>query len=144
VHVPFRGTAPLLTAIIAGQVQVIADPSTTSLPHIQSGKLHPIAVNSRQRFAKLPDVPTVFDAGFPYLENTFWLGVVVPAKTPPEIVDKLNSAFRKSLDEPQARERLAALGAEIKVGTPAEFGEFLAKESAKWSRVVKEANITVK
>ena len=144
VHVPFRGTAPLLTAIVAGQVQIAADPSTTSLPHIQSGKLRPLAVNSKQRFAKLPNVPTVIEAGFPYLENTFWLGVVAPAKTPPEIINKLNNAFRETVKTPQARERLANLGADIKIGTPAEFREFLAEELAKWNRVVKEANITVK
>jgi tripartite-type tricarboxylate transporter receptor subunit TctC len=144
VHVPFRGTAPLLAAIIAGQVQVAADPSTTSLPHIQNGKLRPIAVNSKQRFSKLPDVPTVFEAGFPYLENTFWLGVVAPAKTPPEIISKLNGAFRESLKSPETRTRLANLGAEIKIGTPAEFGEYLAEELAKWNRVVKDADITVK
>jgi tripartite-type tricarboxylate transporter receptor subunit TctC len=144
VHVPFRGTAPLLAAIIAGQVQVAADPSTTSLPHIQNGKLRPIAMNSKRRFAKLPDVPTVFEAGFPYLENTFWLGVVAPAKTPVEIINKLNGAFRESLKSPETRARLANLGAEIKIGTPAEFGEYLAEELAKWNRVVKDADITVK
>jgi tripartite-type tricarboxylate transporter receptor subunit TctC len=143
VHVPFRGTAPMLAGIIAGQVQIVADPSTTSLPHIQSGKLRPIAVNSKQRFAKLPDVPTVREAGFPDLENTFWLGVVAPAGTPPEIVTKLNNAFRDSLKPPETRARLANLGAEIKIGTPAEFGEFLAEERAKWTGVVKAANIKV-
>jgi tripartite-type tricarboxylate transporter receptor subunit TctC len=143
VHVPFRGTAPMLAGIIAGQVQVVADPSTTSLPHIDAGKLRPIAVNSKQRIAKLPSVPTVIEAGFPYLENTFWLGVVAPVRTPPEIVNKLNAAFRDSLTPPETRARLANLGADIKIGTPAEFGEFLAAELAKWNGVVKGANIKV-
>ncbi|MPZ55340.1 MAG: tripartite tricarboxylate transporter substrate binding protein [Rhizobiales bacterium] len=143
VHVPFRGTAPMLAGIIAGQVQIVADPSTTSLPHIEAGKLRPIAVNSKQRIAKLPNVPTVIEAGFPNLENTFWLGVVAPARTSPEIISKLNGAFRESLNPPETRARLANLGAEIKIGTPAEFGEFLAEELAKWNGVVKAANIKV-
>jgi tripartite-type tricarboxylate transporter receptor subunit TctC len=133
----------MLAGISAGQVQIVADPSTTSLPHIQSGKLRAIAVNSRQRIKALPDLPTVIEAGFPYLENTFWLGVVAPTKTPPEIINKLNAAFRDSLSQPDTRARLANLGADIKIGTPAEYGEFLAAELAKWNHVVKGANIKV-
>jgi tripartite-type tricarboxylate transporter receptor subunit TctC len=133
----------MLAGIIAGQVQVVADPSTTSLPHIQAGKLRPIAVNSKQRIAALPNLPTVIEAGFPYLENTFWLGVVAPARTPPEIINKLNAAFRDSLNQPETRARLANLGADIKIGTPAEYGKFLAAELAKWNGVVKGANIKV-
>jgi tripartite-type tricarboxylate transporter receptor subunit TctC len=142
-HVPFRGTAPLLAAAVAGQVHMLADPTTTSLPQVQAGNLRPIAMTSKERFAKLPDVPTVFEAGFPKLENTFWLGVVVPAGTPPEIVDKLNAALRDSLAQPEARARLANLGADIKIGTPAEFGKMLDGERAKWNAIVKAANIKV-
>ena len=143
-HVPYRGTAPLLLALVAGQVQVAIDPTTTSLPHVLSGKLRPIAVTSTGRFAKLPNVPNVVEAGFPRLQNTFWLGVVAPAGTPAAIVDKLNAAFRDALAQPVARERLANLGAEITVSTPAEFGKFLADELALWSDVVKKADIKVK
>jgi len=142
-HVPYRGTAPLLAAAVAGEVQMLVDPSTTSLPQVLAGKLRPIAVTSKQRFAKLPNVPTVAEAGFPQLENTFWLGVVAPAATSPAIIGKLNAAFRDCMQQPETRRRLANLGAEIKVGTPAEFGKFLADELAKWNGVVKAANITV-
>jgi tripartite-type tricarboxylate transporter receptor subunit TctC len=142
-HVPYRGTAPLLAAIVAGQVQIAADPSTTSLPHVLSGRLRALAVTSKERSAKLPNVPTVVEAGFPKLQNTFWLGVVAPAGTPAAIVDKLNAAFRDALARPQARELLANLGADIKVSTPAEFGKFLADELALWTGVVKAANIKV-
>jgi tripartite-type tricarboxylate transporter receptor subunit TctC len=142
-HVPFRGTGPLLLAIVAGQVQMAMDPTTTSLPHVSSGKLRPIAVTSKGRLAKLPDVPTVVEAGFPRLQNTFWLGVVVPAGTPDAIIDKLNAAFRDALAQPEARARLANLGADIAVSTPAEFGKFLAEELALWSGVVKAADIKV-
>ena len=97
VHVPYRGTAPMLAAVVAGEVQIVIDPLTTVLPHIQSGALRALAVTHAQRSPKLPDVPTVSEAGFPKLQATFWLGVVAPAGTPPEIINKLNAAFRDSL-----------------------------------------------
>jgi tripartite-type tricarboxylate transporter receptor subunit TctC len=143
VHVPYRGTAPMLAAVLAGEVQMIADASTTSLPHIQAGKLRPLAVPLRKRFEKLPDVPTTAEVGFPKMLAPFWLGVVAPAGTPPAIVDKLNAAFRKSLELPETRERLANLGAEIKIGTPAEFGTMLSEELALWTSVAKAAHIQV-
>jgi tripartite-type tricarboxylate transporter receptor subunit TctC len=142
-HVPYRGTAPMLAAIVAGEVQMAADPMPTVLPHIQSGKLRALAVTNARRSPKLPDVPSVIEAGFPKLEATFWLGVVAPAGTPPAIVNKLNAAFRESLAPPETRARLDALGAEIKIGTPAEFGKMLADELAKWTAVAKAANIRV-
>jgi len=142
-HVPYRGTAPMLSAIVAGEVQMVADPMPTVLPHIQSGKLRPLAVTSGTRHPKLPDVPTVVEAGFPKLQATFWLGVVAPAGTPPDIINKLNAAFRESLAPAETRARLDALGADIKIGTPAEFEKLLADELAKWSAVAKAANIKV-
>src|SRR6266567_4389470 len=143
VHVPYRGTAPLLAAVVAGEVQMAADPATTSLPHIQSGNLRALAIAGAERFSKLPDVPTTPEAGYPKLQAPFWLGVVAPAGTPPAIIDKLNAAFRDSLAQPETRARLATLGAEIKIGTPAEFGKLLANELAQWTAVVKAANIKV-
>ena len=141
-HVPYRGTAPMLAAVVAGEVQVVADPMTTSLPHIQSGKLRALAIAGAERSPKLPDVPTVIEAGYPKLQSPFWLGVVAPAGTPP-IIDKLNAAFRESMAPAETRARLANLGADIKIGTPAEFGTMLAAELAQWTAVVKAANIKV-
>jgi tripartite-type tricarboxylate transporter receptor subunit TctC len=141
VHIPYRGTAPMLAAILAGEIHVVADPSTTSLPHIQSGKLRPLAIAGAERFRQLPDVPTTAEVGYPKLQAPFWLGVVAPAGTPPAIIDQLNTAFRTSLVAPQTRERLASLGAEIKIGAPAEFGELLARERAQWTAVARAANI---
>jgi len=143
VHVPYRGTAPMLAAIIANEVQVVADPMTTSLPHIQSGKLRALAVTSSKRSPKLPDVPTVIEAGFPKLEATFWLGVVAPAGTPQPIIDKLNAAFRESLAPAATRALLDKVGGEVKIGTQEEFRKMLADELAKWTAVVKAANIKV-
>jgi tripartite-type tricarboxylate transporter receptor subunit TctC len=143
VHVPYRGTAPMLAAVVAGEVQMVADVMTTTLPHIESGKLRPLAIAGAHRSPKLPDVPTTGEIGYPALQAPFWLGVVAPAGTPPAIVDKLNAALRESLALPRTRELLAKLGAEIKIGTPAEFGKLLADELAKWRAVVKAANIKV-
>ena len=143
VHVPYRGTAPMLSGILAGEVQAVADPSTTILPHIQADKLKPIAIAGNKRHPQLPNVPTVIEAGFPKLQAPFWLGVVAPAGTPAAIIDKLNAAFRDSLAQPETRARLANRGAEIKIGTPAEFGKLLANELAQWTAVVNAANIKV-
>jgi tripartite-type tricarboxylate transporter receptor subunit TctC len=143
VHVPYRGSAPMLAAILAGEIQIVSDTSTTSLPHIQSGKLRPIAVPLAERFSKLPDIPTTAEVGYPKLRAPFWLGVVAPTGTPPAIIDKLNAALRESLKPEDTRVRLDNLGAEIKIGTPAEFGKMLAEELAQWTAVAKAANIRV-
>jgi tripartite-type tricarboxylate transporter receptor subunit TctC len=142
-HVPYRGTAPMLAAAVAGEVQMVADPMTSSLPHIQSGKLRPLAIPGSERSSKLPDVPTTGEAGYPKFVAPFWLGVVAPAGTPAAVVDKLNAALGKSLSPPETRARLAALGAEIKFSTPQDFGKMLAQELALWTSVAKAANITV-
>ena len=141
VHVPYRGTGPLLNGILGGEVQIVADPSTTSLPHIEAGKLRPIAIAGEIRTAKLPQVPTVVEAGFPYMVSPFWLAVTAPAATPRDIIAKLNGAFRDALAVPETRKRLAALDAEVKIGTPEDLGKMLANERVKWSKVVKAANI---
>jgi len=143
VHVPYRGTAPMLAAAVAGEVQVVIDPMTSILPHIQSGALRALAIAGAERSPKLPDVPTALETGFPALLSPFWLGVVAPAGTAPGIIDKLNAAFRESLADAETRALLDKLGAEIKIGTPAEFEKMLADERVKWTAVVKAANIKV-
>ena len=119
----------MLNAILAGEVQIIADPSTTSLPYIQAGKLRPIAIAGNDRDPKLPNVPTMVEAGFPNLISPFWLAVVAPAATPRDIIDKLNDAFRQALAVPETRERLAALGAEIKIGSPQDLDKMLERRA---------------
>ena len=142
VHVPYRGSAPMLAAILAGEIQMVTDPSTTVLPQIQAGHVRPLAVITSARSPKLPDVPTTAEVGYPQLNSPFWLGVVAPAGTPPAIVDRLNAALRESLKDEATRARLDALGAEIKVSTPQAFGAMMAAELAKWTAVVKTANIS--
>jgi tripartite-type tricarboxylate transporter receptor subunit TctC len=141
VHVPYRGTAPMLAAVLVNEVQVVADPSTTSLPQIQAGKLRPIAIAGKVRHPQLPDVPTVVEAGFPKLQSPFWLAVVAPAGTPQEVITKLNAAFREAMNDPATKKRLDALGADVKIGSPEDLRQMLAHELALWSGVVKAANI---
>jgi tripartite-type tricarboxylate transporter receptor subunit TctC len=128
---------------VAGEVQMVADPLSSSLPHIQSGKLRPLAVAGPERSTKLPALPTTAEAGYPKLLAPFWLGVVAPAGTPAAIIERLNAALRESLAPEETRARISNLGAEIKIGTPAEFGQLLADELAQWISVAKSANIKV-
>jgi tripartite-type tricarboxylate transporter receptor subunit TctC len=141
VSVPYRGTGPMLAAILAGEVQMVTDPSTTILPHILAGRVRPLAVITNERSPKLPDVPTTAEVGYPKLNSPFWLGVVAPAGTPPDIVNKLNAAFRESLNDPATRQRLDTLGAEIKIDTPETFGRMIASQLALWNGVVAAAGI---
>jgi tripartite-type tricarboxylate transporter receptor subunit TctC len=141
VHVPYRGTGPMLAALIAGEVQMAIDPSTTVLPHLQSGKLRPLAVVTNERSPKMPDVPTTAELGYPKINSPFWLGVVAPAGTPPDIIAKLNAAFRESLNDPATRARLDTLGAEIRIDTPETFGKMIENQLALWRDVVAAAGI---
>jgi tripartite-type tricarboxylate transporter receptor subunit TctC len=141
VHVPYRGTGPMLAALIAGEVQMAIDPSTTVLPHLQSGKLRPLAVVTNERSPKMPDVPTTAELGYPKINSPFWLGVVAPAGTPPEIIAKLNAAFREALNDPATKQRLDNLGAEIRIDTPETFGKMIENQLALWRNVVDTAGI---
>jgi tripartite-type tricarboxylate transporter receptor subunit TctC len=141
VHVPYRGSAPAITALLAGEIQMFFDSPTTILPHIQSGSARPIAVTSSKRHWIAPELPTMAEAGLPKIQSTFWLGVAAPGGTPPAVVDKLNAAFRESLAPQQTRDRLKNLGADVEIGTPEEFRRMLADELALWTGVAKAANL---
>lgn len=143
-HVPYRGTTPLLNAALAQQVQILADPATTSLPYIQAGKLRPIAIGGAQRDPTLPNVPTVGEEGFPKLQAPFWLAVVAPAGTPGAVIDKLNHAFRDALAAPATIKKLAPFSAVPKAGTPQQLGAMLARERSQWTAIVKAAHIEMK
>jgi tripartite-type tricarboxylate transporter receptor subunit TctC len=136
VHVPYRGSAPALTDMISGQVQVMFDNIPTSLPHIRAGKLRALAVTSAARSEQLPGVPTVAEF-IPGYEASAWYGLGVPRGTPPEIIEKLNKTVNAILAEPAVKERFAELGATLIVTSPANFGKHVAEETEKWSKVVK-------
>jgi tripartite-type tricarboxylate transporter receptor subunit TctC len=143
VHVPYRGTAPMLAALVSGEVKMAMDPTMTILPLVQAGKVRAVAVTDRNRSPELPDVPTTIEAGYPKLVSTYWLGVVAPAGTPDAIVRKLNGAFGASLEIPELRARLASMSARVKTGTPEEFGRLLADELAQWTGIVDAAKINM-
>ena len=135
-HVPYRGSAPALTDMISGQVQVMFDNVLSSLPHLQSGALRPLAVTSRVRSEALPDVPTIAET-VPGYETGTWWGVGVPKGTPAEIVALLNREINAVLADPKIKARFAELGSAPLVMTPDAFGKFLAAETEKWAKAVK-------
>ncbi|MBV8836387.1 MAG: tripartite tricarboxylate transporter substrate binding protein [Alphaproteobacteria bacterium] len=141
-HVPYRGSAPALTDMMSGQVQVMFDNVLSSLPHLQSGALRPLAVTSRTRLATLPDVPTVAET-VPGYETGTWWGVGVPKGTPAEIVDKLNREINAVLAEPAIKTRLSELGSAPLIVTPQAFGAFLAAETEKWAKAVRFSGASI-
>jgi tripartite-type tricarboxylate transporter receptor subunit TctC len=142
VHVPYRGNAPALTDLIAGQVQVMFADTPSSIEHVKAGKLRALAVTTAERSEILPEVPTVSEF-LPGFEASNWFGVAAPKNTPPEIVDNLNKEINVALAEPDIKARLADLGATVLAGSPADFGKFIATEAEKWSKVIRAANIKV-
>ena len=140
VHVPYRGSAPMVADLLSGHVQVAFDVMTASLPHIRSGALRALAVAGKTRFAGLPDVPTVSDV-VPGFEASAWQGVGVPRGTPNEIIERLNREINDGLVNPVIKARLADAATTPMVFTPAEFGAYMAAETEKWGKVVKFTGI---
>jgi tripartite-type tricarboxylate transporter receptor subunit TctC len=141
VHVPYKGSAPVLTDLIAGQVQMYFDAASFLLPHIESGKLRVLAVADERRLPQLPDTPTTVEAGFGKLQASYWVGILVPAGTPAAIVDRLNAAINEVMTSKAMEETLTKLTARARPGTPADFAAFMAAESKKWSETISAANI---
>ena len=140
VHVPYRGAAPALTDVLAGQVPVLFDNLPSTLPHIRDGGLRALGVTATKRAPTLPDVPTMAET-LPGYEASVWYGIAAPKGTPPEIVDKLNHAVNATLADPKVQARLADLGGEVMPMTPAEFGTLVANETEKWGNVIRAAGI---
>jgi len=136
-HVPYKGSAPALTDLIGGQVQLMFDNLPSSLPFIKAGKLRALAVTSGARAAALPDLPTLAESGLPGFEASSWFGVLAPAGTSRDIVAKLNGAIAGWLASPEAKEKLLAQGAIAAGGTPEDFARHIGAETSKWAKVVK-------
>jgi tripartite-type tricarboxylate transporter receptor subunit TctC len=136
VHVPYRGAAPALTDLLAGQVQIYFGPLLSAIDHIRAGRLRVLALTSKRRSGILPDVPTVSEF-VPDYETLQIYGIGAPKGTPAEIVDRLNKDINAGLADPKIKERFAQLGTTITPGTPAAFGKFLAEETDKMTKVVK-------
>jgi tripartite-type tricarboxylate transporter receptor subunit TctC len=139
VHVPYKGAQPALTDVIAGQAQLMFATSASVIPYIKAGRLRALAVTTARRSASVPDLPTVAEAGVPGFEAITWHGVVVPAATPPGLVERLNRDIVAALGERDLRERLESLGAEVSPGTPRDFARYIASEIPKWTKVVKDS-----
>jgi tripartite-type tricarboxylate transporter receptor subunit TctC len=139
-HVPYRGEAPAITDLLAGQIQVVFSTPGSAISYVKAGTLRALGVTGAKRMDVLPDVPAIAES-LPGYEALSWAGIGAPAKTPPEIVAKLNSAFNAALADPQLQARLAEFGAVVMISTPAEFGKFIAAEIDKWGKVIKFANI---
>jgi len=142
-HIPYRGSAPLITDLIGGQVQYSFDTMTAATPHVKSGKLVAVAQTRPERSKAYPNVPTVAEAGFPGFDATTWYGLIAPGKTHPGLIKRMNEDVNKALALPEIVERLAASGAEDAGGTPERFAQFMASERVKYSKLVKDAGIKI-
>ncbi len=146
VHIPFNGSPPAVMSVIGGQTQIMASVPTVLAPQVQQGRLKFIAVTSKQRYALLPDVPTVAESGLPALrqfEALAWNGVLVAAGTPRPIVDRINQALNQALQDPAVRERLKAAGLEAVGGTPEQFTQLIRDESNKWAPIIQRSGARI-
>jgi tripartite-type tricarboxylate transporter receptor subunit TctC len=142
-HIPYKGAGPALNDVIGGQVGVMFDILGSSLPHIQSGKLLPLAVTSAKRTPQLPNVPTMAEAGVTGYEFGAWHGIAVRAGTPQPIVDKLNSTLNAIFKEPDFKTKWEAIGTPVVAGTAAAFGELIRRDTVRLGKVVKDSGATV-
>lgn len=137
VHIPYKGAAPATTDVIAGQIQLSFASTPGSVPMVKAGKVKALGVTSAKRIAKLPDVPTVAETALPGYDASVWYGVVAPARTPPEIVRRLNKEIARIVAEPVHRDRMLGGDFEPTTMTPEQFAAFIRSETAKWGKVVK-------
>jgi len=138
-YIPYKGGSQAITDVIGGQAQVLFNGMLATYPFVKDGKLKVIAISSAKRFSAAPDIPTVAESGIPGFETGSWQGIVAPAGTPPEIVNKLHATVTKILATAEMKERLDKAGAEVRPQSPAQFGEFIRSEKARWAKVVKES-----
>jgi tripartite-type tricarboxylate transporter receptor subunit TctC len=142
-HVPYKGTGPAVTDLLGGRIDMMFSPSTTVQAFIESGKLKAIATTGAKRSKFSPNVPTIAEGGLPGYESVGWFGLLAPAQTPKDIVDKLNKAVVAIMAMPDVVEHMAKLGAEPEPQTSDEFGRYINADVAKWAALVKEQNITI-
>ena len=141
VHIPFKGGGPAMMDVIAGNTQIAIGSLIQTLPHIRSGRLKPLGVGSATRVAALPDLPTISEAGVPGYEASNWWGIVAPAGTPRPVIERLHRELSVILASAETKKRFETEGGEAAQMSPEEFGRFIASETVKWAKVVKEAGI---
>lgn len=140
-HVPYKSGPEAVTGVLSGAIDFLFFTVPASLPHVRSGKLRALAITSATRSALAPDVPTVAESGFPGFEVLAWYGLFVPRGTPAEIVERVSAEVEKILREPEVRDRFIQLGAEPKFLAPGPFADFVAKDSAGWGKVIRDARL---
>jgi tripartite-type tricarboxylate transporter receptor subunit TctC len=138
-HVPYKGAQPALTDVVAGRAQLMFATSASAIPYIKAGRLRALAVTTTKRSATVPELPTLSEAGVPGFEAITWHGVVVPSATPAPLIERINREIVGVLQMPDLRERFESLGAEIAAGTPRDFADYIARETPKWAKVVKDS-----
>lgn len=142
-HVPYKGSAPALTDLMGGQVDMMFEQIPAVLPHVQSGKLRALAVGSARRVAALPDLPTISESGLSGFDVVSWFGIMAPAGTPAPIVARLHAELAKIMRMPDVSEKLASLGAEPQASTPQAFGQTIVAELPKWAEIIRKSGATV-
>ncbi|TFZ07889.1 Bug family tripartite tricarboxylate transporter substrate binding protein [Ramlibacter humi] len=141
IHVPYKGSGPMLTDLIGGQIQYSFDTMTAATPHVKSGKAIAIAQTRQQRVSAYPNVPTMAESGFPGFEATTWYGLAGPAKMPVAMAKRMNEDVNKVMLMPDVQEKLAASGAQDGGGSTEKFGEFMAAEQVKWAKIIKDGGV---
>jgi tripartite-type tricarboxylate transporter receptor subunit TctC len=141
-HVAYKGSAPAANDLLGNHIAIMFDNMPSAIGHVKAGKLRPLAVTTAQRSPALPDVPTIAEAGVPGYEATSWFGLLAPAGTPAPVVTKLNAAILKALADPDVKKKLLEQGAEPAGETPAQFAAFIASETVKWGKIVKQSGAT--
>jgi tripartite-type tricarboxylate transporter receptor subunit TctC len=140
-HVPYKGSGPALVDLIGGQVQVMFDNMSSGLPHVRSGKLRALAVTSAQRDPRLPEVPTIAEAGVPGYAGTSWFTLAAPASMPPTLVEQVNREVAQALATPEVAHRFELLGITFAPNTPAQAAAFIKSETVKWTRVIEASRL---
>ncbi len=142
-HVPYKGSAPLLTDLMGEQINYSFDTMAAVTPHVKGGKIYAIAQTRTKRSPSYPDLPTVAESGYPGFDATTWYGLIGPAKMSPAVIAQINRDVNRAMEMPDVKERLAGVGAEDGGGTPQQFADFMRAERIKWAKVVKDANVKV-
>jgi tripartite-type tricarboxylate transporter receptor subunit TctC len=141
VHIPYKGGAPAMTALLSGEVQLIFASAPTAQVQVRAGKVRPLAVTTAKRSLVLPDLPTIAESGLPGYETDNWYGIVVPSRTPRAVIDRLNREFVRAFNLPEVKELLLKQGLEAAPGTPEAFGAYIKSEYSKWGKLIAEAGI---